>query len=95
MRLGGVDLPSNERKARGIRTYIVDSFADRPVKGNPAGVCIVDEPLSDALRKVVVVGRQQERPERLAEDDEREDEGRRVGEVGEEISGLGARFLPT
>jgi len=31
----------------GMRTFIVDSFTDRPFKGNPAGVCIVDSQLSD------------------------------------------------
>ena len=30
-----------------MRTFIVDSFTDRPFKGNPAGVCIVDSQLSD------------------------------------------------
>jgi PhzF family phenazine biosynthesis protein len=30
-----------------MRTFIVDSFTDTPFKGNPAGVCLVDSPLSD------------------------------------------------
>jgi len=30
-----------------IRTYIVDSFTDKPFQGNPAGVCLVDADLSD------------------------------------------------
>lgn len=30
-----------------MKTFIVDSFTDTPFKGNPAGVCIVDAPLSD------------------------------------------------
>lgn len=30
-----------------ITTYIIDAFTDAPFKGNPAGVCILDEPLSD------------------------------------------------
>src|ERR1041384_3527712 len=30
-----------------MRTFIVDSFTDIPFKGNPAGVCIVDSPLSE------------------------------------------------
>src|SRR5678816_2297932 len=30
-----------------IRTFIVDAFTDTPFKGNPAGVCLVDSPLSD------------------------------------------------
>lgn len=29
-----------------IETYIVDAFTDEPFKGNPAGVCILDEELS-------------------------------------------------
>jgi len=31
-----------------IETYIVDSFTDEPFKGNPAGVCLVEQELSDA-----------------------------------------------
>jgi PhzF family phenazine biosynthesis protein len=30
-----------------MKTFIVDSFTDRPFKGNPAGVCIVGSQLSD------------------------------------------------
>ena len=30
-----------------IETYIVDSFTDTPFKGNPAGVCILKQKLSD------------------------------------------------
>jgi PhzF family phenazine biosynthesis protein len=30
-----------------IETYIVDSFTDKPFKGNPAGVCILNKKLSD------------------------------------------------
>ena len=30
-----------------MRTFIADSFTDRPFKGNPAGVCFVDSHLSD------------------------------------------------
>jgi len=30
-----------------MKTFIVDSFTDTPFKGNPAGVCMVDSPLSD------------------------------------------------
>ena len=30
-----------------IETYIVDSFTDRPFKGNPAGVCLLNDELSD------------------------------------------------
>lgn len=30
-----------------LETYIVDSFTDKPFKGNPAGVCILDSDLSE------------------------------------------------
>ncbi len=30
-----------------MKTFIIDSFTDRPFKGNPAGVCIIDTQLSD------------------------------------------------
>lgn len=32
---------------KAIETYIVDSFTDVPFKGNPAGVCLIDNELSD------------------------------------------------
>lgn len=32
-----------------MKTYIVDSFTREPFKGNPAGVCIVEDALSDVL----------------------------------------------
>jgi len=37
----------NKLEDHRMRTFIVDSFTDRPFKGNPAGVCIVDSQLSD------------------------------------------------
>jgi PhzF family phenazine biosynthesis protein len=30
-----------------MKTFIVDSFTDKPFKGNPAGVCMVESPLGD------------------------------------------------
>ena len=30
-----------------MKTFVVDAFTDTPFKGNPAGVCLVDSPLSD------------------------------------------------
>jgi PhzF family phenazine biosynthesis protein len=30
-----------------IETYIVDSFTDKPFKGNPAGVCLLNEAIAD------------------------------------------------
>ncbi|MGV8095273.1 MAG: PhzF family phenazine biosynthesis protein [Mangrovibacterium sp.] len=32
-----------------MRTFIVDAFTDKPYSGNPAGVCILDEVLSDNM----------------------------------------------
>ena len=32
-----------------IKTFIVDAFTDQPFKGNPAGVCIVENELEDAM----------------------------------------------
>lgn len=32
-----------------LKTYIVDAFTNQPFKGNPAGVCLVDSPLEDAV----------------------------------------------
>lgn len=32
-----------------IKTYTVDSFTDQPFKGNPAGVCLPEEKLSEEL----------------------------------------------
>lgn len=32
-----------------MKTFIVDSFTDEAFKGNPAGVCLLDSPISDGL----------------------------------------------
>jgi PhzF family phenazine biosynthesis protein len=32
-----------------VTIFQVDSFADQPFKGNPAGVCILEKPLDDAM----------------------------------------------
>jgi len=32
-----------------MQTYIVDSFTDKAFKGNPAGVCVVESPISNEL----------------------------------------------
>ncbi len=32
-----------------MRTYIVDSFTDKPFKGNPAGVCLIENELDSEL----------------------------------------------
>jgi PhzF family phenazine biosynthesis protein len=32
-----------------MRTFIVDAFTDKPYSGNPAGVCILDDELSDNM----------------------------------------------
>ena len=36
-----------------IETYIVDSFTDTPFKGNPAGVCILRQALSNEFMLVI------------------------------------------
>src|SRR5690606_16670892 len=36
-----------------IKTYIVDSFTDKPFKGNPAGVCVLSSELSDNLMQSI------------------------------------------
>lgn len=38
-----------------MRCYIVDAFADKLFEGNPAGVCILDEPLSDGLMQNIAI----------------------------------------
>ena len=37
----------NKFTMRQIETYIVDSFTDKPFKGNPAGVCLLQEELNE------------------------------------------------
>ena len=32
-----------------IKTYIVDAFTDQPFKGNPAGVCIIENDINDFM----------------------------------------------
>jgi len=32
-----------------IKTYIVDAFTDQPFKGNPAGVCIIENDIDDFM----------------------------------------------
>jgi len=32
-----------------MKTFLVDSFTDKPFRGNPAGVCIVQEPLTEDM----------------------------------------------
>jgi PhzF family phenazine biosynthesis protein len=36
-----------------MKTYIVDSLTDQAFKGNPAGVCLADDPLSDSLMQSI------------------------------------------
>ena len=40
--------PSPSNRATVMQSFIVDAFTDVAFKGNPAGVCIVERPLSDA-----------------------------------------------
>lgn len=36
-----------------ITTYLVDSFTDQPFKGNPAGVCVLKQTLSDEQMQLI------------------------------------------
>jgi PhzF family phenazine biosynthesis protein len=36
-----------------LETYIVDSFTDKPFKGNPAGVCVLKKKLSDSKMQAI------------------------------------------
>jgi len=36
-----------------LQCFVVDAFTDVPFRGNPAGVCLLDEPLSDELMQQV------------------------------------------
>lgn len=36
-----------------MKTYIVDAFTDVPFRGNPAGVCLTEQPLSDEVMQAV------------------------------------------
>lgn len=38
-----------------IETYIVDSFTDKPFKGNPAGVCVLNQKLTDEQMQSIAV----------------------------------------
>jgi len=38
-----------------IKIFLVDSFTDEAFKGNPAGVCILDEPLSEELMQNIAM----------------------------------------
>lgn len=38
-----------------ITTYLIDSFTDVPFAGNPAGVCLLDTPLDDALMQSIAM----------------------------------------
>jgi predicted PhzF superfamily epimerase YddE/YHI9 len=52
-----ISTPSNSSKqlTMKIKTYIVDSFTDEPFKGNPAGVCLLDDPLPDNLMQAIAM----------------------------------------
>ncbi len=36
-----------------MKYYVVDAFADEPFRGNPAGVCVVEEPISAELMQKI------------------------------------------
>jgi predicted PhzF superfamily epimerase YddE/YHI9 len=37
-----------------MHIYNVDAFTDKPYSGNPAGVCILDYPLSDEMMRRII-----------------------------------------
>ncbi len=41
------------RKPEGVALYQVDAFADAALTGNPAAVCVLDEPLPDAAMQAI------------------------------------------
>ena len=43
----GLNCPLRSNQATTMKSFIVDAFTDTAFKGNPAGVCIVERPLSD------------------------------------------------
>ncbi|WP_020526700.1 PhzF family phenazine biosynthesis protein [Flexithrix dorotheae] len=36
-----------------IKTYQIDAFTNQPFKGNPAGVCVLEEPLEESLMQSI------------------------------------------
>jgi len=38
-----------------MKYYVVDAFAEKVFGGNPAGVCIMDEPISDVLMQNIAM----------------------------------------
>lgn len=38
---------------KSIKAYIVDSFTDKPFRGNPAGVCLIETPIEDDLMLLI------------------------------------------
>jgi len=38
-----------------MKYYVVDAFADKLFEGNPAGVCVLDSPLSDKLMQLIAM----------------------------------------
>ncbi|UXP30674.1 PhzF family phenazine biosynthesis protein [Reichenbachiella agarivorans] len=39
----------------GIKTYTVDAFTDQPFTGNPAAICLLEEPLTEELMQQIAV----------------------------------------
>lgn len=35
--------------------FVVDAFTDQPFRGNPAGVCVLEQPMSDDLRQQIAM----------------------------------------
>ncbi|WP_194851524.1 PhzF family phenazine biosynthesis protein [Nonlabens antarcticus] len=40
---------------KSISYFMVDSFTSEPFKGNPAGVCLLEEPLSDQVMQSIAI----------------------------------------
>ena len=46
---------SKNKKNKTIRQYIVDAFTDEVFSGNPAAVCILNNPISDELMQKIAI----------------------------------------
>jgi len=50
-----VKLKQNIWEVTKMKYYVVDAFAEKVFGGNPAGVCIMDEPISDVLMQNIAM----------------------------------------
>jgi len=49
----GIKKTYNEIKGDMMRYFVVDAFSDKAFKGNPAGVCVVDDPIDDEIMQKI------------------------------------------